>query len=207
MPASLRSIAFAGFTIISAIAAPKSFDLKDPKGVNAIQFKLDSILEPIVGTANTITGNVSFDPASITATSGKVSVAAASIVVPNSKMNEHLLSAAWVDAATNPEISFAFTALADVKATGPNKWTASANGQFSLKGVTKDISVPVTLSYLEGQYGTRLGKPELGGDLLVVRGEFSVARGDYGIKPGESEDKVAPVVQLTFALVGSAPQP
>ncbi|MEY4489082.1 MAG: hypothetical protein RIQ79_1590 [Verrucomicrobiota bacterium] len=206
VPTALRSIAFAGFTIISAIAAPKSFDLKDPKGVNAIQFKLDSILEPIVGTANNITGAVSFDPAAIPATSGKVTVAASSIVVPNAKMNEHLLSAAWVDAATHPEISFAFTALSDVKSVGPNKWTASANGQFSLKGVTKDISVPVTLSYLSGQYGSRLGKPEMGGDLLVVRGEFSIARGDYGIKPGEKEENVAPVIQLTFALVGGAPK-
>lgn len=206
IPTTLRSIAFAGFTIVSAIASPKTFDLQDPKGVNAIQFKLDSILEPIAGTAGAITGTVTFDPAAVEATNGKVSAAAASIVVPNAKMNEHLLGASWVDAAKHPEISFAFTSLTDVKSVGANKWTATAAGQFSLKGVTKEITVPVSLTYLEGQFGTRLNKPELGGDLLVVRGEFSVARGDYGIKPGDSEDKVAPVIQLTFALVGGAPK-
>jgi polyisoprenoid-binding protein YceI len=206
LPTALRSIAFAGFTIISAIASPKTFDLKDPKGVNAIQFKLDSILEPIAGTVGGITGTVTFDPAAVEATSGKVSAAASSIVVPNAKMNEHLLGASWVDAATHPEVSFAFTALTGVKPAGANKWTATATGQFSLKGVTKEITVPVSLTHLEGQLGTRLNKPELGGDLLVVRGEFSIARGDYGIKPGENEDKVAPVIQLTFALVGGAPK-
>jgi polyisoprenoid-binding protein YceI len=202
----LRSIAFAGFTVITAIAAPQSFDFKDPKGVNAIQFTLDSILEPIAGTAGDVSGKVTFDAENVAATAGKVSVATASLKVPNATMTEHLLSAGWVDAATNPEISFAFGSLTDVKSTGDNRWSASANGEFSLKGVTKSVSVPVTLTYLPGQMGKRINKPELGGDLLVVRGAFEVERADYGIEPGQNEDKVAPVIQLTFALVGGAPK-
>lgn len=202
----LRSIAFAGFTIITAIAAPQSFDFKDPKGVNAIQFKLDSILEPIAGTAGDVSGAVSFDPENVDATAGKVSVATSSLKVSNNTMTEHLLSAGWVDAAKHPEINFSFTGLTDVKPTGDKRWSANAQGEFSLKGVTKSITVPVTLAYLPGQFGARINKPDLGGDLLVVRGAFEVERADYGIKPGQNEDKVAPVIQLTFALVGGAPK-
>jgi hypothetical protein len=44
------------------------------------------------------------------------------------------------------------------------------------------------------------------GDLLVIRGEFTIARGDYGIQPGKNEDKVNPEIKLTLAIVGSAPQ-
>lgn len=201
----LRYIAFAGFTIITAIAAPQSFDFKDPKGVNAIQFTLDSILEPIAGTAGGVSGKVTFDAENVAATAGKISVATASLKVPNATMTEHLLSAGWVDAATNPEISFAFTSLTEVKSTGDKRWSATANGEFSLKGVTKSVTVPVTLTYLPGQFGARINQPDTGGDLLVVRGAFEVARADYGIKPGQNEDKVAPVIQLTFALVGGAP--
>jgi len=202
----LRSIVFAGFTIISAVAAPQTFDFKDPKGVNNIQFHLDSVLEPISGSANDVSGKVQFDPADVSSTQGEVEVAAKSLKVSNDTMTEHLLSAGWVDAETHKEISFEFAKLSDVKAAGENKWSAVANGKFTLKGVTKEVSVPVTLSYLPGQAGKRINKPELGGDLLVVRGTFSINRGDYGIKPGQNEDKVAPAIQLTFGLVGTAPK-
>lgn len=206
MTQTLRSIVFAGFTIITAVAAPQTFDFKDPKGVNNIQFHLDSVLEPISGSANAVSGKIEFDAAQVAATKGGIEVAAQSLKVSNDKMTEHLLSAGWVDAATHKDIRFEFSKLSDVKPAGENKWSANASGAFTLKGVTKEISVPVTLSYLPGQAGVRVGKPELGGDLLVVRGAFSVNRGAFGIKPGENEDKVAPVIQLTFGLVGTAPK-
>lgn len=206
MTHALRSIAFAGFTIITAVAAPRTFDFKDPKGVNAIQFQLDSVLEPIAGTASDVSGTVSFDAADVASTRGEIEVAAKSLQVPNNTMTEHLVGAGWVDAGQHPEINFEFAKLDDVKSAGEGKWTAVANGKFTLKGVTKDVSVPVTLSYLPGQAGKRVNKPELGGDLLVVRGNFSIARADFGIKPGQNEDKVAPVIQLTFGLVGTAPR-
>ena len=206
MTQKLRSIVFAGFTIISAVAAPQTFDFKDPKGVNNIQFELDSVLEPISGNASDVSGKVVFDPADVAATKGDIDVAAKSLKVSNDTMTEHLLGAGWVDAETHKEISFEFDKLADVKPVGENKWTATANGKFTLKGATKEVSVPVTLSYLPGQAGKRVNKPELGGDLLVVRGRFSINRADFGIKPGQNEDKVAPVIQLTFGLVGTAPK-
>lgn len=202
----LRTIAFAGFTIVSAVAAPKAYDFKDPKGVNAIQFTLDSVLEPIVGTASAVEGTVTFDPADVAATKGEIEVEAASLKVPNAKMTEHIIGADWIDAAKHEDISFEFSKLDSVKSIGDGKWSAIAAGKFTLKGVSKDVIVPVTLSHLDGAYGKRLNKPELGGDLLVVRGEFTIQRGEFGIQPGKNEDKVAPAIQLTFALVGGAPK-
>ncbi|MDI1251311.1 MAG: YceI family protein [Lacunisphaera sp.] len=189
----------------SLTAAPLSFDFKDPKGVNAIQFHLDSLLEPISGTASGVIGTVAFDPANPAATAGKITVATKSLVVSNATMTEHLQSPMWLDVAANPEIVFELTSLANVATTG-NTTSATASGKFSLKGVTKEISVPVKLTHLAGAYGKRLNKPELGGDLLVIRGEFTINRGDYGIQPGKNEDKVNPEVKLILAIVGGAPK-
>lgn len=185
-------------------AAPISFDFKDPKGVNAIQFHLDSLLEPISGTAGGVSGTVSFDPANPGATTGKIVVAANSLVVSNATMTEHLHSKNWLDVAAHPEITFEVAKLTDVKTSG-NETTATATGKFTLKGVTREISVPVRITHLPGAFGKRINKPEVKGDLLVVRSEFSINRGDFGIQPGNNEDKVNPVVKLTLGIVGSAP--
>ena len=94
-------------------AAPVSFDFKDPKGVNALQFSLDSVLEPIAGTAGGVSGTVSFDPANPAATSGKIVVATKSLVVPNATMTEHMLGNNWLDGAAKPEIIFQLSKLDD----------------------------------------------------------------------------------------------
>jgi polyisoprenoid-binding protein YceI len=195
-------------SIVSAAvlsAAPQTFDFKDPKGVNAIQFNLDSVLEPISGSANGVSGTVTFDPTAPAATTGKIVVATSSLTVTNSMMTDHLRSDKWLNAAANPEITFELTKLDNVKSSGKDT-TATAVGKLSIKGVTKDVSVPVKLTYLAGAFGKRINKPEVGGDLLVVRGEFTVNRSDYGIMPGQMEDKVNPEIKLTLAIVGGSPK-
>ncbi len=196
----LASLALAA----SLTASPTSFDFKDPKGVNAVQFHLDSLLEPIAGTAGGVTGTVSFDPSAPAATTGKIVVASGSLKVPNGTMTEHLLSDGWIDAAGHPEIVFELVKLDNVKTSGTTT-TADASGKFTLKGVTKDVSLPVKLTYLADALEKRT-KPGNKGDLLVVRGEFTILRVDYGIKPGQNEDKVANEIKLTLAIVGSAPK-
>lgn len=198
---SLLALTFAG----ALPAAPTTFDFKDPKGVNAINFHLDSVLEPISGSANGVTGTVTFDPANAAATQGKIVVATQSLTVTNATMTEHLRGPNWLNAPKNPEIVFELTKLEQVKTTG-NDTTATAVGKFSLNGVTKEISVPVKLTYLAGAFGKRINKPEVGGDLLVIRGEFTINRGEYNIQPGKQEDKVNTEIKLSLGLVGSAPK-
>jgi len=201
----MRKTLIASFAVLgTSLSAATSFDFKDPKGVNAISFHLDSLLEPIAGTASGITGTVDFDPANPGATTGTIVVTTNSLTVPNDTMEEHLHSAGWLDASGHPEIVFEITGLEKAMTDG-NTTKAHATGNFSLKGVTKAVTVPVTLTHLEGAFGKRMNKPDMGGDLLVVRGEFSISRADYGIKPGQNEDKVADQVDLTIAIVGGAP--
>jgi polyisoprenoid-binding protein YceI len=193
--------------VVAAVAhaAPTSFDFKDPKGVNALGFSLDSVLEPINGTAGGVTGTVSFDPKNPAATAGKIVVATKSLVVPNATMTEHMLGDKWLNAAVNPEISFELSKLEGVSTAG-NVTSATASGKFTLNGVTKEIKVPVKLTHLADAFGKRINKPEVKGDLLVLRGEFMIQRGEYGIQKGKNEDKVNPEIKISMAIVGSAPK-
>lgn len=186
-------------------AAPTSFDFKDPKGVNAIQFSLDSLLEPISGTGSGVSGLVSFDPANVGATSGKIVVTTASLTVSNSMMTDHLRGEKWLNASVHPEIVFELVKLDNVQTSGTTT-TATATGKFTLHGVTKNLSLPLKLTHLAGAFGKRVNKPEIGGDLLVIRGEFTINRSDYAIMAGQMEDKVNPEIKLTLAIVGSAPK-
>src|SRR6185295_2625240 len=110
----LALAAFAG----SALAAPQTFDFKDPKGVNNAIFKLDAPLEAINGNAHGISGTVTFDQANPSATKGKIVIATSSLHVGNPTMKGHLHSDKWLDVAKNPQITFESKELKNVKTTG-----------------------------------------------------------------------------------------
>jgi len=194
-------------TIITgaALAAPLTFDFKDPKGVNNAVFKLDAPLEAINGSASGITGTVLFDPANPAATKGKIVVAADSLTVPNSMMKEHMHGGQWMDVAAHKEITFEAKELKNVKTTG-DKTTADAHGTLTIKGVAKEVSAPITLTYLKDKLGMRVNKPDLKGDLLVIRANFAIKRSDYGINPKAPEDKVSETIDLTLSIAGASPQ-
>ena len=189
----------------AALAAPQTFDFKDPKGVNNAVFKLDAPLEAISGSASGISGSVTFDAANPGATKGKIVVDAATLRVPNSMMQEHMHGNQWLDVTNHKEISFEAKELKNVKTTG-DKTVADAIGALTIKGVKKEITVPVTLTYLKDKLGVRVNKPDLKGDLLVIRANFPIKRSDFGINPKAPEDKVADTIDLTLSIAGAAPQ-
>jgi polyisoprenoid-binding protein YceI len=193
----LVSIAFAS----GALAAPQTFDFKDPKGVNTALFHLDAPLESINGSANGITGTVTFDPENPAATKGKIVVTSESLTVPNSMMNGHLHSDKWLDAAKYPELSFEAKELKNVKTTG-DVTTADAVGTFTLKGVSKDLTIPVKLTYLKDKLSQRV--PNAKGDLLVIRSKFTIKRSDFNIMAHQAEDKVSDEIELTLSIAGAS---
>ena len=183
------------------VAAPLTFDFKDPKGVNNAVFKLDAPLEAINGSASGISGLVTFDPENPGSTKGKIVIAASSLHVPNPTMKGHLHGDQWMDVEKNPEISFEVKELKNVKTEGDNT-TAEASGTFTAHGVSKDLTAPVKLSYLKGKLGQRV--PGKQGDLLVVRSTFIIKRSDYRINPSAPADKVSDNIELTLSIAGAS---
>jgi polyisoprenoid-binding protein YceI len=186
-----------------ALAAPQTFDFKDPKGINNAGFKLDAPLESINGSASGISGTVTFDPENPGATKGKIIVASASLIVPNPMQNKHMLGDQWLDAAKFPEISFESKEFKNVQTTGDTT-TADVTGTFTLKGVSKELTVSVKLTWLKDKLGDRV--PNQKGDLLVIRASFNIKRNDFNIMPGQYEDKVSNTIELTLSIAGASPK-
>lgn len=187
----------------TALAAPETFDFKDPKGVNNAVFKLDAPLESLSGSASGISGTVTFDPAAPASTRGKITVASSSLHVGNPMQLQHMQSEKWLDIKQYPEITFEAKAVKNVRTEADNT-TADVTGAFTLKGVSKEITVPVKFTYLKDKLGQRI--PNKTGDLLVMRTSFTIKRSDFGIFPGQMEDKVSDAIELTLSIAGAAPR-
>jgi polyisoprenoid-binding protein YceI len=192
-----------GASTLAATAAPLTFDFKDPKGVNNVVFKTDAPLESINGTGGGISGTIVFDPAKPATTTGKIELATASLTVGSPMQKEHLHGPNWLDVTNHPTITFEAVKLANVKTEG-DKTTADVSGKLTVKGVTKDVTVPVTFTYLPGKLGSRVQNAK--GDLLVVRSHFEIKRSDYGLNAGKMEDKVSDIIELTLSIAGASPQ-
>lgn len=199
----ITTVAIALATATLVTAQPLTFDFKDPKGVNNVVFKLDAPLESINGTANGISGTITADPAAPEKIAGKIVVEAKSMSVPNPIMLEHMHGAEWLDVATHPQITFEIKEVLNPKQNG-NEGTADVKGTFTLRGISKEITVPVRVTYLPGRLKDRGGDKD--GDLLVVRTNFQIKRGEFGIKEGENLDKVSDIIDISLSLAGAAPK-
>ncbi len=202
---SLQLAAALSAAALTSHAAPQSFDFKDPKGVNHVQFQLDAPLESITGTANGISGTVTFDRDAPASVSGRIVVDAATLTVGNPLMREHLLGANWLDVAQHPTITFETAKVANVRTQGA-QILADVSGRLTVKGVSKDVTVPVAFTHLPDKLGARLGDAKLRGDLLVLRANFVIDRSEFGIMPGQATDKVAESINLSLSIAGAAPR-
>jgi polyisoprenoid-binding protein YceI len=189
------------FAAAVAQAEPLTFDFKDPKGVNNAVFKLDAPLEAISGSASGISGKVVFDPGNPGVTRGKIVVASGSLQVPNPMMQQHMLGDKWLDVAKHSEITFEVREFKNVK-TVQGVTSGEVQGAFTLRGITKEMTVPVKLTYLKDKLSQRV--PNQKGDLLVIRANFEIKRSDFNINPGQNEDKVADVIEVTLSIAGAA---
>lgn len=185
---------------VGAYADATTFDYKDPKGVNAISFTLDSKVEPIVGYANGISGTISFDPKKPEATTGKITIDAKSITTPNDGMTKTLIKSEWLDIEKNPTVEFTFKQVKSAKAAGENTYDLEVVGEFLCKGVKKDLTINVRLNHIPNGVAQRFGKGE--GDVLIARTEFKINRKDFGIKTDMDGTVVAEDIQIRASICG-----
>jgi polyisoprenoid-binding protein YceI len=90
------------------------------------------------GEFRRVSGTLTLDPADPAASKVDITVGADSVSVPNAKLRDELAGDKWLDAAKYPDITFRSS-----KVTRTGADTADVEGDFTLHGVTKPLTLHV----------------------------------------------------------------
>ena len=179
----------------------KTFNFEDMKGGNQVSFFSTTPLEDVTGISNAVTGKVTFKVDDIKTLKGSISVPVASLKTGIDLRDEHMKSENWMDAENYPDITFVIKNVNDVKIETDNRLQAKVTGDFTTHGVTKEIVVPVTLTYLDESEQTKQRAP---GDLLGVQATFNITLSEYDVENMVIGQKMAEDVKITVNIVGSS---
>ena len=179
----------------------QTFYFNDPQKRNQATFHSSMTLLDLKGTADDISGQVSFDPSDFAKTlKGKIAVKVESINTGIELRNHHMKSANWLNAEEYPDLTFEIKSVSDLKSTADNKLSFKATGDYSMHGVTKEITADADVTYLEESEQTMKRAP---GNLLGVHAKFYVKLSDYGIENQLIGNKIADNIEVEVNIVGS----
>lgn len=194
------SISFAqGFKVKAS--GEKTFNFEDKYGRNQLTFFSTTPLEDVTGVSNSVKGKVTFDVADIKTLKGSISMPVSSLKTGIDLRDEHMKSKNWMDTENYPEITFLIKSVSEVKTEADNKLQVNIKGDFTAHGVTKEIVVPVTLTYLDESEQTKQRAP---GDLLGVQANFNIILSDYDVENMIIGQKMADNIELRVNIVGSS---
>lgn len=153
-----------------------------------IRFVTKQMNVPVEGQFRKFDGTVTFDPVRPGATKADFTVDLASIDLNSDEGETEVKRKAWFDIATFPAAKFAVTS---VKILGNNRFEAT--GALTIKGVSRDITVPLTVSETK--------------DLRTVEGQFPMKRLQFriGEGPWSDTDTVADEVLVRFRFTVPLP--
>lgn len=145
---------------------------------------------PVDGRFGAFTAQVRFDPKNLAQASVAFTIDLASARIGTSETEAELAKPDWFNTKAFPQASFRSSG---VKALGGNRFEVA--GQLAIKGMTRDVVVPVTLT----QAGTT----------STAQGQFTLKRLQFRIGDGDWKDTsmVADDVGVRFklALTGVPP--
>ncbi|HLO93858.1 MAG TPA: YceI family protein [Burkholderiaceae bacterium] len=176
-----------------ASAAPAATPATTPALVAAqseLSFVSKQMGVPVDGKFKRFEAQLGFDPKKAEAGKVQFTIDLSSVTLGDPMLDAELAKPAWFDSKKLGQAVFASSA---IKALGGNRFEVA--GKLSLKGLQKDISVPVTLAQDKG--------------LTTASGSFVLKRLDFKIGDGEWSDTsmVANEVTVKLKLVFSGVAP
>ena len=134
----------------------------------AVGFQVRHIFTNVSGRFTDFAGTIQVDRAKPESSSVEFTIQTTSIDTSEPRRDQHLRSADFFDVANHPTITFKSTSL---KANGKDAWLVT--GDLTLRGVTKQVTLPVTLL---GE-----GKDPYGNEKMGLETSLTLNRKDYGL--------------------------
>lgn len=149
---------------LAVLASPADADTWTlDRNHSQVGFSVRHLLTPVPGSFDTFEGRIEYDAENPGASTVEVTVDTASIDTDNERRDNHLRSADFFDAANHPTLTFKSKKVAPL---GEN--SLAVTGDLTIRGVTKEVTVPVEV----------LG---VMGDKAGFLTEFTIDRKDYGV--------------------------
>ena len=179
----------------------ETFHFNDNQDRNQATFFSHAPFEDITGLSNEVSGWVSFDIQNVKNTlTGEVIIKTASLKTGIEARDEHLSSSEWLNAEAYPNLTFVIKEIEMISNETGNKLRLSVLGDFTVRGVTKQIYSDVTIEYLEE---SELTKTRMPGDLLGVKAKFNINLSDYGVRHMLIGKRVSEEVEITANIIGT----
>ena len=160
-----------------------------------VSFKVGHLLAKTSGRFSKFSGTIKVDAADLSKSSVEVIIEAASINTDNEARDKHLKSADFFDVEKYPTITFKSTSVKEVA-----KGKLEVTGDFTMHGVTKRISFPITNA------GTQAGMQPGSVVAGFVDGALTLNRNEFGIKtyPGVIGENVAVSLNVEAGKVSAS---
>jgi polyisoprenoid-binding protein YceI len=154
-----------------------------------IRFVSKQMNVPVEGKFRKFKAEVAFDPTKLDQSKAKFDIDMASVELGLQEAEDELKQPGWFNTAKVPTATFASTS---VKSLGGNKYEVA--GRLTIKGTTRDVIAPFTLSPKAG------GANEAAGSLTIKRLDYKIGEGSWS-----DTDTVANEVEIKFKVSLTTP--
>lgn len=163
-----------------ALAAGAEYNAQ-PGGSARFDYRV--LVVPVTGQTPQVSARFSFDPAALASASGSVTVRVADFKTGNGTRDSHMRGA--FDADAQPNATFVLRRFEGLGALREGEeLSGTAQGDFTVRGVTKPLNAPVKLKLQAGQ--------------VLVNTQFKFNPYDFSVRYPGGSNSVA--VQVAFTL-------
>ncbi len=134
---------------------------------SSVKFKIKNFGLETGGSFSGLQGTITFDPNDLKTAKIDLSVDASSVNTDNNMRDNHLRDEGYLDVKQYPRIKFVSGGI-----TVDNNAHFTATGHITIKGTTKEIAIPFTITPKDGGY--------------VFVGEFKLNRKDFKVGGGST---------------------